>query len=120
MSAYEIGTKVVIDRTHEEGVISGVGQMDYGNSTGGVYVIDVGGVPENPVDVKLVFEEDLTLPDETQDIVLLFRVSAKVVAETEGIAKARTEDALMKAIHDLIDEDTQEDFQSLTAEVVKV
>ena len=124
MSAYEIGAKVAIERTGEAGIISGAGQIDYGNSTGAVYVVDVGGVPNHPERVDLVYEEDLTFPDEDQDVVVMVRFAATMRAETAAIALARLEDQITQqiigeAVKEMIERDRLEEFGVLKVEIVR-
>lgn len=119
MSAYEIGTKVLIERTHEEGVISGVGQIDWDGSTSGVYGVDVG---EGPQKVVLVHEEDLTIPDQMQDVAITAVFKAKLSAETWAIAIARFTETIRNevnaVVHDLVEMDTQEEYGELSVTLI--
>ncbi|HXS45988.1 MAG TPA: hypothetical protein VN756_00830 [Solirubrobacterales bacterium] len=119
MSAYEIGTKVIIEPTHEEGVISGVGQIDWEGSTSGVYGVDVG---EGPQKVVLAHEEDLTFPDETHDVVVNIVVTASVEAETAAIARSRLIDNLANRMNrvalEMTEEDRNEELAALSIKVI--
>ena len=123
MSAYEIGTKVLIERTHEEGIISGAGQIDWDGSTSGVYGVDVGGTPGHPDRVDLVHEEDLTIPDDEHDVVVNIIVTAKVIAETPAVARERLLDNLETRMNrvaaEMTEEDRHEELPLLSIRVIK-
>lgn len=118
MSAYEIGAEVIVDRLHQRGTISGAGAVDYGSSTGNVYVVDL---PGN--DTQLVYEEDLTFPDVLHEVEVLVMVRARIEAETLPIARARLIENLEPRVHqvasDMTEEDRHEEMAYLKIEVVR-